>query len=45
MQIIPKYLVPDTNCFVDMLPSIKKLVQRADFILGIPLTGIYTDVL
>ncbi len=37
--ITPKYLVPDTNCFVDMLPAIQALVQRKDFIVAVPLTG------
>ena len=39
MLITPRYLVPDTNCFVDMLPSIQTLVGRAEFVVAIPLTG------
>ena len=39
MRITPKYLVPDTNCFVDMLTSIKTLVQRGEFIVAVPLVG------
>ena len=37
--ITPRYLVPDTNCFVKMLPSIKALVGRAEFVVAIPLIG------
>ena len=39
MLITPKYLVPDTNCFVDMLPSIQSLVRRSEFIITVPLIG------
>lgn len=39
VTITPKYLVPDTNCFVDMLPSIKSLVGTAHYILALPLVG------
>ena len=37
--VAPKYLVPDTNCFVDMLPSIRTLVKSGLFTVTIPLTG------
>ncbi len=39
MLIAPRYLVPDTNCFVDMLASIKSLVQRGEFTVAVPLIG------
>ena len=39
LLITPKYLVPDTNCFVDMLPSIQTLVQTTQFVVAVPLTG------
>ena len=38
-RITPKYLVPDTNCFVDMLGSIKKLVSTTQFVVAVPLVG------
>lgn len=39
MLITPKYLVPDTNCFVDLLPSIRTLVERREFVVALPLVG------
>ncbi len=39
MCITPKYLVPDTNCFVSMLPSVRALVQSRVFTVAVPLTG------
>lgn len=42
IHIAPKYLVPDTNCYVDLLPSIRRLVDTTHFTVAIPLTG--TDV-
>ena len=38
-RITPKYLVPDTNCFVDMLDSIKKLISTTQFVVAVPLVG------
>ena len=39
IHIAPKYLVPDTNCYVDLLPSIKKLVNTTHFTVAVPLIG------
>ena len=39
VTINPKYLVPDTNCFVDMLSSIKTVVHATHFVVALPLTG------
>lgn len=39
VRIMPKYLVPDTNCFVSMLPSIQALVQSGHFTVAVPLIG------
>ena len=37
--IIPKYIVPDTNCFIFDLISIQRLVSSGHFTVVIPLTG------
>ena len=37
--IIPKYIVPDTNCFIFDLISIQRLVGSGHFTVVIPLTG------
>ena len=34
-----RYLVPDTNGFVDQLQSIKTLVECGHFIVTVPLVG------
>lgn len=39
VHIAPKYLIPDTNCYVDLLPSIKRLVDSTHFTIAVPLTG------
>lgn len=39
VHIAPKYLIPDTNCYVDLLPSIKRLVDTSHFTIAVPLTG------
>ena len=39
VHIAPKYLVPDTNCYVDLLPSIRRLVDSTHFTIAVPLTG------
>ena len=41
IHITPKYLVPDTNCYVDRLPSIKALVDTAHFTVAVPLIGTF----
>ena len=35
----PRYLVPDTNCFIDMLANLQKLVKCGSFVIAVPLTG------
>jgi len=37
--ITPRYLIPDTNCFVDMLDSIQKLVGHTGLTVAVPLVG------
>ena len=37
--VIPKYIVPDTNCFIFDLISIQCLVSSGHFTVVIPLTG------
>ena len=37
--VIPKYIVPDTNCFIFDLISIQRLVGSGHFTVVIPLTG------
>ena len=37
--ICPKYLIPDTNGFIDHLENIKQLVECGHFVITIPLTG------
>lgn len=37
--VCPRYLVPDTNCFVDELKSIQMLVECGHFIVAVPLVG------
>lgn len=37
--ICARYLVPDTNCFVDELKSIQVLVESRHFVVAVPLVG------
>lgn len=37
MEICPKYLVPDTNCFIDYLDLIKQLIYCGKFKIATPL--------
>ena len=39
MIVKPRYLVPDTNCFVDMLKYIRTIVEKTSFVVAVPLTG------
>lgn len=45
MEIKPHYLVPDTNCFIDCLPEIEKIVKavsvhnRPLYLLMVPVIG------
>ena len=41
IEVRPRYLVPDTNCFIDHLPSIRALLQAKRFMLVVPLIGMY----
>lgn len=38
-MVCARYLVPDTNGFVDHLTSIKRLVKCGHFIVTVPLVG------
>jgi hypothetical protein len=44
VHIAPKYLIPDTNCYVDLLPSIRRLVDSTHFTIAVPLIGVYMYV-
>ena len=37
--VCARYLVPDTNCFVDLLSCIRSLVQCGHFVVAVPLVG------
>lgn len=37
LEVCPKYVVPDTNCFVDYLPEISRLVSQSPFQMRVPL--------
>ena len=37
--VCPRFLVPDTNGFVDQLENIRTLVECGHFILAVPLVG------
>lgn len=39
IEIRPFYLVPDTNCFIDHLEGLKKLLACGTYILVVPLIG------
>ena len=39
LEIRPIFLVPDTNCFIDHLPSLQKLIQDRHYTIVIPLVG------
>ena len=36
LEVCPKYIVPDTNCFVDFLPEIVRLASSGSFHLRVP---------
>lgn len=42
--VCARYLVPDTNCFVDELKSIRLLVECGHFIVAVPLVGEWRGV-
>ena len=35
----PKFIVPDTNCFIDNLEGIVKIIESRDFNIRLPLIG------
>merc|ERR1719232_1219934 len=37
LEVSPKYIVPDTNCFVDFLPEISRLASSSNFQIRVPL--------
>lgn len=39
IEVRPKYLVPDTNCFIDYLSMIKKIADAHFYTLMVPLVG------
>lgn len=39
IEIRPVFLIPDTNCFIDHLPSLQKLITEQHFTMVIPLVG------
>lgn len=41
MRICPTQLVPDTNCFIDHLPLIEKLLACRAFTIIVPLIGVF----
>lgn len=41
IEIRPKYLVPDTNCFIDYLVMIKAVAEVQFYTLMVPLVGKY----
>lgn len=43
-MVCARYLVPDTNCFVDELKSIGLLVECGHFIVAVPLVGEWRGV-
>ena len=43
--IKPHYLVPDTNCFIDILSSIQRLADTKHFVITVPLTGMLVQLL
>ena len=39
IEVVPRYIVLDTNCFVNYLPIIYKLIKQGRFTIIIPLIG------
>ncbi|XP_077509894.1 telomerase-binding protein EST1A-like isoform X2 [Amblyomma americanum] len=37
LEIRPRYLIPDTNCFIDHLPLVQKLVADGHFYVYVPI--------
>lgn len=41
IEVKPKYLIPDTNCFIDYLDQLKTLAATQVYTLMVPLVGKY----
>lgn len=41
IEVRPKYLVPDTNCFIDHLDAIRSIEQSHCYTLMVPTVGKY----
>lgn len=39
LEVRPRFLVPDTNGFIDNLEGLKKLLQCGKYIIVVPLIG------
>lgn len=39
MEVRPRFLVPDTNCFIEHLDLIKALVNSTPYTVMVPLVG------
>lgn len=39
MEVKPRYLVPDTNCFIEKLDIIKALIDSTSYTFMVPLIG------
>ena len=39
VTVKPKYLIPDTNCFLDSFKELMSVLESGHFVIAIPLTG------
>ena len=39
IRVTPRHLVPDTNCFIDHLGGVKRLLTSQRFMLVVPIIG------
>ena len=44
-EIRPKYIIPDTNCYIDDLTTIKKIIHHGYFTVCVPIAGWYIIVI
>ena len=44
MEIRPRYLVPDTNCFIEHLSVIIRALDSKKYSIMVPLTGMYLGI-
>ena len=42
LEVRPRFLVTDTNCFIDHLSSLRSIVAMATYTLVVPLVGQYS---